>query len=501
MILKELLEESNIVAENADMDAEIHGISYDSRTTAAGDIFVAIRGYEHDGHRYIGDAVKKGAVCVICEQALDVATPYVLVKNSREALAAASIAWFGNPAAKMKIIGVTGTNGKTTVTCLVKSIIERVTGDKVGLIGTKGNMIGEREMHAERTTPESYEMQELLAMMVQEGCQYVVMEVSSHALFLDRVYGIEFEVGVFTNLSPDHLDFHPTMEEYAKAKALLFAHSRNSAINIDDEYANLVSSDAIGNVFTYAVKNVAADLVAKSVRLSARKIDFCALMIGQLNRIVLHIPGMFSVYNALSAVSATILLGFKIEDIATAIRACESVKGRAEVVPTNGEYTVLIDYAHTPDALENITKAVRGFAAGRVVTLFGCGGDRDRKKRPLMGGIAAANSDFVVVTSDNPRTEEPAAIINDILVGMVDTKTPYKVIENRREAIYWALDNSIPGDVLILAGKGHETYQIFGKEKRHFDEREVVAEYFAKEREPSAADVGTLGAQASSPHK
>jgi UDP-N-acetylmuramoyl-L-alanyl-D-glutamate--2,6-diaminopimelate ligase len=364
------------------------------------------------------------------------------------------------------------------VTYLIKHIIEQVTGSKVGLIGTKGNMIGEREMNAERTTPESFEIQDLLGMMVREGCQYAVMEVSSHALYLDRVHGIEFEVGVFTNLSPDHLDFHDSMDEYAEAKALLFANSKCAAINIDDEYSRIMTREARGPVHTYALMNNTADLVAKSVRLSADKVEFCALMIGELNRVVLNIPGVFSVYNALSAISASILLGFDIANVAAALKTCGSVKGRAEVVPTDTDFTVLIDYAHSPDALEKIIKAVRGFAPGRVVTLFGCGGDRDRKKRPLMGSIAVAHSDYVIVTSDNPRTEEPGAIINDILAGINNTKTPHKIIENRREAIYWALENSLPGDVLVLAGKGHETYQIFGKEKRHFDEREVVADYF-----------------------
>ncbi|MDR0491067.1 MAG: UDP-N-acetylmuramoyl-L-alanyl-D-glutamate--2,6-diaminopimelate ligase [Oscillospiraceae bacterium] len=482
MMLVDLIEKTNIIAENADLQTEIRGISADTRTLNPGDIFVAVRGYEHDGHGYIGEAVRKGAACVLCEEAPSVSTPYVLVKNTRKALAAASAAWFGNPASKLRIVGVTGTNGKTTVTCLIKHIIEQITGAKVGLIGTNGNMIGNRELHTERTTPESHEIQELLSMMVQEGCRYAVMEVSSHALSLDRVYGIEFEVGVFTNLTPDHLDFHDSMEDYAQAKAQLFQNSRNTAANIDDDNANVVTRGARGTVWTYALKRDSADLVAKNVRLRADRVEFCALTIGNLTRIELHIPGICSVYNALSAVSASLLLGFGIESVAAALRTCSNVKGRSEVVPTESDATVLIDYAHTPDALEKIIKAAREFSNGRVVTLFGCGGDRDKIKRPLMGGIAAMYSDFVVVTSDNPRTEEPGLIISDIVAGMENTKTPYRVIENRREAIHWALGNSMPGDILILAGKGHETYQIFGKEKRHFDEREVVAEFFSTMR-------------------
>ena len=479
MLLGELLKNVDIVEADADPCMDISGLSFDTRTLKAGDVFIAVRGYEHDGHKFIWEAVLKGALCVVCEEAPEIAAPFVVIKDARKALAAISAAWFGRPAEKMKIIGVTGTNGKTTVTNLIKTIIEKCTGEKVGLIGTNGNMIGDRELHAERTTPESYEIQELLAMMVREDCRYVVMEVSSHALYLNRVYGIKFEVGVYTNLSGDHLDFHSSMEEYAAVKSGMFNSCLSAAINVDDEYAPLMKSGAAGRVLTFAVKDGYADLVAKDVKLQSDRVDFCALAIGSLIRVVLGIPGLFSVYNALAAIAAAMLLELDAEQAAAALQICGGVKGRAEVVPTGRDFTVLIDYAHTPDALENIIMAAKTFTRGRVVTLFGCGGDRDKTKRPVMGGIAAKHSDFVVVTSDNPRTEIPGEIINNILAGMGDTKTPYRVIENRREAIHWALENAKPGDVLILAGKGHETYQIFGKEKRHFDEREVVAEYFS----------------------
>jgi len=481
MKLRDLLEKVDIISVDADLEAEVLGVSYDSRTVNAGELFVAIKGFERDGHLYIKDAVKKDAACIICEEHPDAGTPYVLVADSRKALAAVSAAWFSYPAEKLKVIGVTGTNGKTTVTTLLKRVIEQCSGGKAGLIGTNGNMIGAREIKTALTTPESYEIQALLANMVREGCGYAVMEVSSHALQLNRVHAMEFEVGVFTNLSLEHLDFHASMEEYAQVKSLLFSMSRKSAINIDDEAAPVMMEKACGTVFTFAVKNDAADLVGKSIKLLRDRVDFCALIIGSINRIELRIPGMFSVYNALAVISASLLLGFDIEDVSAALYDCESVKGRAEVVPTDSDFTVIIDYAHTSDALEGIIKTARGFAQGRVVTLFGCGGDRDRKKRPLMGAAAAEHSDFVVFTSDNPRTEEPGAIIEEILTGVGNTKTPYRVIENRREAIFWALENAEPGDVLILAGKGHETYQIIGKEKRRLDEREVIAEYFEKQ--------------------
>ncbi|MCL2125289.1 MAG: UDP-N-acetylmuramoyl-L-alanyl-D-glutamate--2,6-diaminopimelate ligase [Oscillospiraceae bacterium] len=488
MKLGELLKKVDIVEAGAFMDNEICGVCFDSRKLLPGELFVAIRGYESDGHAFINDAMRKGAACIVCEEKPEaaggtcIAVPYVIVNDSRVALALVSAAWFGMPADKLKIIGVTGTNGKTTVTTLIKQVLERCSGSKVGLIGTNGVLIGSRELPAERTTPESFEIHRLLAEMLRDGCEYVVMEVSSHALYLKRVFGIEFEVGVFTNLSQDHQDFHDSMEEYALVKSKLFSACRSAAINIDDEHAPVMMEHALCKRLTYAIKDDAADLVAKNVKLHSDSVDFSALSIGSLNRVVLGIPGMFSIYNALAVIAAAMLLGFDAELSASALRTCCGVKGRAEVVPTGGDYSVLIDYAHTPDALENIITAARGFSNGRVVTLFGCGGDRDKLKRPVMGRIAAEFSDFVIVTSDNPRTEEPSAIINEILAGMDGTATPYIVIENRREAIYWALDNAQPDDVLILAGKGHEAYQIFGKEKRHFDEREVVAEHLGGSR-------------------
>jgi UDP-N-acetylmuramoyl-L-alanyl-D-glutamate--2,6-diaminopimelate ligase len=303
------------------------------------------------------------------------------------------------------------------------------------------------------------------------------MEVSSHALYLGRVYGVQFEVAVFTNLTHEHLDFHRTMEEYAGAKALLFQQSNRAAVNLDDEWSDFMLGRASCQVLTYSVKSDKAGLCAKRVRVYPDKVEFCALTMEKLQKVELNVPAAFSVYNALASLSAGLLLGFELDSLAAAMRGCEGVKGRLEVVPTGQNFTVIIDYAHKPYALENIIRALREFAPGRVVTLFGCGGDRDRTKRPLMGEIAARLSDFVVVTSDNPRTEEPGEIINEILAGMQGTKTPYVVIENRREAIVWSLENAQKNDIIILAGKGHETYQIIGREKRHFDEREIVYEF------------------------
>ncbi len=479
MKLKELLDNVETVKICADLEAEIADISYDSRKTQMGDLFVAIRGFESDGHRFIGSAVKSGAAVVLCEEKPTEKVPYVIVKNSRQALALCSANYFGNPAEKMIMVGVTGTNGKTTTTLLLKHVIEECTGAKVGLIGTNFNMIGDRVLDTERTTPESYELQKLFSEMLNDSCKYVIMEVSSHSLVLDRVAGFRFEVGVFTNLTQDHLDFHHSMEEYAAAKALLFTRCDKAAINLDDEWGGYMCERAKCPVFTYSESKLEANLVAKDLRLSPTGVKFCALAQGGIERVALDIPGRFSIYNAMSVISAGLLLELPFEKICEELKTAKGVKGRVEIVPTPEDYTILIDYAHTPDALENILKSMREVSTGRVVVLFGCGGDRDKTKRPIMGNIGVSLADFAIITSDNPRTEEPGAIIDDILSGIKAPKSRYKVIEDREKAIAYAIDNYQPGDVIILAGKGHETYQIIGKTKRHMDEREIVAAHLA----------------------
>ncbi len=477
MKLSELLKGIDVLKTTADLNMEITGVCYDSRSAKAGDMFVAVVGYESDGHNYIAQAVKAGVSCVLCQKEPDVDVPYIIIDNTRLGLAVVSANWFDSPARKLKMIGVTGTNGKTTTTNLIKTMLEKTFDCKVGLIGTNCNMIGDVVLEAERTTPESYEIQALLNDMVKAGCEYAVMEVSSHALYLDRVHGIEFEVGIFTNLTRDHLDFHKTMEEYGRAKALLFRQSKVGVINIDDEYHNLMTENATCKIFTYSIDKTEADLSAMNVNLKADGVTFAALMTARLEKVRLGIPGKFSIYNGLTAIAALVNLGVDIKDAAQALSQCKGVKGRVEVVPTNSDFTVIIDYAHTPDALENVLETLDGFVLGRIVLVVGCGGDRDKTKRPMIGKIAVEMSDLAIITSDNPRTEEPMAIINDILEGVKGTKTPYKVIENRREAIGWAIKNHKPNDVILLAGKGHETYQIIGKTKNHFDEREIVKEF------------------------
>lgn len=481
MKLRELLCGIEVLEVHADLETEISGVSYDSRQTKSGDLFAAIAGYETDGHRFIPMALEKGAACVLCQARPEGEVPYVLASDSRAALAQLGRNWFGDPAASMTMVGVTGTNGKTTATYLLKDMLEKSLGAKVGLIGTNQNMIGEEALHTERTTPESFELQALFRAMADAGCTHVVMEVSSHALCLQRVAGIRFAVGMFTNLSQDHLDFHETMEAYCDAKALLFRQSVKGVYNADDPWAERVTGGAPCPLLSFGER--AGDLRAENIRLSVDGVTFDAVCEGETVPVRVGIPGGFTVYNALGALAAARALGISLAAGAEALASCAGVKGRVEVVPVPWDYTILIDYAVTPDAIENVLTAVRGFAQGRVVILFGCGGDRDRGKRPKMGRIAAQLADFVVVTSDNPRTEDPDFIISEILPGLEGADTPYMVEPDRVRAIRWAMDHAQPKDVIILAGKGHETYQIVGHEKRHLDEREVVADYIAEHTE------------------
>jgi len=481
MKLGELLHNIPILETNADLEQEITGVSYDSRHTSPGDLFIALEGYETDGHRFIPMAREKGAACVLCQKAPQDGGPYVRTGDSRGALAQAGRNWFGDPAGEMTMVGVTGTNGKTTTTYLLKDVLEKAAGAKVGLIGTNQNMVGDEVLHTERTTPESFELQGLFRAMADEGCTHVVMEVSSHALCLQRVAGIRFAAGLFTNLSQDHLDFHGSMEDYCDAKALLFRQCEKGVYNADDPWADRVTRDAPCPLSSFGEK--AGELRGENIRLAVDGVDFDACRDGETVPVRVNIPGGFTVYNALGVMAAARELGVPLADSARVLRQSAGVKGRVEVVPVPGEYTVLIDYAVTPDAIENVLATVRDFARGRVVILFGCGGDRDRGKRPKMGRIAAQMADFVVVTSDNPRTEVPGDIIADILPGLEGTETPYVVVEDRVEAIRYALDHARKDDVIILAGKGHETYQIVGHEKRHLDEREVVAAYIAEHKE------------------
>ncbi len=475
MKLKDLLHGLNILSATADMDMDITGVSYDSRTTAQGDIFVAISGEAVDGHKFVPMATEKGAVCAVVERPVE-GIPYVLVESSRKALAIMGGNWFDHPAREMTMIGVTGTSGKTTSTYLIKSILEQKAGAKVGLVGTIQNMIGDKVLHTERTTPESFELHKLFREMSDAGCSHVVMEVSSHALSLDRVYGIRFAVGIYTNLSRDHLDFHKTMEEYCDAKAILFQRCDLAVYNADDPWSKRMLENCPCRTFGYSVRGQ-ADLMAKNVQLFSGSVEFDAEADIEWNHIRVGIPAEFTVYNTLDAVSCCWNLGVSLADCADALGRNHGVKGRMEIIPTPGKnYTILNDYAHKPDALEKVLIAAREFAKGRVVVLFGCGGDRDRTKRPVMGEIAARLADFSIVTSDNPRTEDPMFIISEILTGMPEG-TQYTVEPDRVKAIHYAMDNALPDDVIVLAGKGHEDYQEINHQHFPMDERVIVAEH------------------------
>ena len=479
MKLREIIQNIRVLSSTADPETEISGISYDSRRTQPGDLFVAVRGFEVDGHRFIPKAVANGAAVVLCETPPEDGTPYVQTDDCRLGLALCSRDFFGNPAAEMKMVGITGTSGKTSSSYLLKHLLEREKDAKVGLIGTNGNWIGDEFLHTEHTTPESYELHSLFRQMADAGCTHVVMEVSSHSLTLERVAGITFDVGVFTNLSQDHLDFHKDMEDYAAAKRKLFSQCREGWLNADDPWTPFLLEGAKCPCHTFSAERNDADLVAKDVRLSASGVRFAAMCGGKLAITRLGIPGMFSVYNALAVMAAGLGLGISLSDCAEAMESAKGVKGRMELVPSDGDYAILIDYAHKPDALEKVLKTLRPVTRGRLIVLFGCGGDRDRGKRPIMGRIAAELADLCVVTSDNPRTEEPMAIIEEILSGMKNSPTAVQVIEDREKAIAWAIDKAGPGDVILLAGKGHEDYQVVGKEKHHMDEREIVAAVLA----------------------
>lgn len=475
MKLKELLRGIEILETNADLEREIGSVAYDSRKVEAGGLFVAVSGFATDGNRFIPMAMEKGAACVVTARRPEASVPYVLVENDRRALALIGCNYYGHPADSMQMIGITGTNGKTSSTLLLKHVLEKTLGAKVGLVGTMANLVGDVVLPTERTTPESFELQGLFAQMRNAGCTHVVMEVSSHALVLDRVAGIRFATAGFTNLTEDHLDFHKTMEDYCAAKAELFSRCDTAVINADDAYAGAMLNAVQCPVLTTSTQG-SGGLNAREIELRADGVCFTAEYAGTQAEVKLGIPGQFTVYNALTALALAVQLGIPLAQAAAALADAPGVQGRVEVVPTPGrEYTVLIDYAHTPDGLENVLQCVRGFCKGRVISVFGCGGDRDPMKRPIMGHIGVSMADYAIITSDNPRTEKPEAIIADILAGIAPEDGSYEVVADRRKAIRRAMAIAQKDDVIVLAGKGHETYQEICGVKHHLDEREEVA--------------------------
>ena len=456
-------------------DVEVNELRYNSRKVEKGDVFCCVVGTLADGHKYAAQAVEAGAAARVVERQLDLDVPQVLVENTRIAMAEMAAAYYGYPADEMVMVGITGTNGKTSTSYMLKSIAERM-GKKVGLIGTIRNMIGDIIIDTERTTPESVDLQRILRQMKDEKVDVVIMEVSSHSLDQKRVHGITYDVGCFTNLTQDHLDYHKTFENYFAAKKLMFAQCEKAVINLDDSYAADMVAGVDIPVLTVGVREQ-ADVTASEIDITTRGVQFDFNYRNVTSRFNVPIPGLFSVFNAMSAAGIALSLGWTLDSIKYGLEHMVSVSGRLEPLPTGkNEFTVLLDYAHTPDALENLLKTVRGFATGRVVTLFGCGGDRDHAKRPIMGEIAGRFSDFAIVTSDNPRSEDPMEIIASVEDGVKKSGCEYVVIENRREAIEYALKNAKKNDVIILAGKGHENYQEINGGKQPFDEKEIVAE-------------------------
>lgn len=482
MKLKELLAGIEVLEATADLELNIDSIAYDSRKVVPGGLFVAITGFAVDGNRFISMALEKGAVAVVTAKRPAGDVPYVLVASDRLALAMLGCNFYGHPARSMTMIGITGTNGKTSSTLLLKHILEQTRGAKVGLIGTMENQIGDEAIPAERTTPESLDLQALFARMRDAGCSYVVMEVSSHAVELERVGGVFFDVAAFTNLTEDHLDFHKTMEAYCDAKAKLFARCGKAVINCDSPWAERISAHAPSECIRYSVEKP-EELYASDAELRADGVSFVAHYGKETVPVSLPIPGGFTVYNALTVLGTALQLGISLQESARALKNAHGVKGRVEVVPTPGmPFTVLIDYAHTPDGLENVLSSVKAYCKGRLIAVFGCGGDRDPIKRPIMGRIGVRIADLAVITSDNPRTEVPSAIIEDILKGIQPDDGAYVVMEDRRKAIRYAMDIAKKNDIIILAGKGHETYQEINGVKYHLDEREEVAQHLKEMR-------------------
>lgn len=480
MKLSKLLRGIDYTLIKGHIDVEINNIQYNSKKVEHQDLFICIRGFSTDGHKYAPSAIERGASVIICEMDITTDKPITIikVKDSRKAMALAAANFYGNPSEKLKLIGITGTNGKTTSTYMIKAILEEA-GYKVGLIGTIANYIGNEKLHADRTTPESLELQELFGHMVEKGVEYCVMEVSSHSLELDRVYGVNFKYGIFTNLTQDHLDFHKTFENYYNAKLKLFKASMHSIVNADDTYGVRVNNDICGEKSTYGIDS-AAHYRADNIIMHSRGAKYTLSFKGKGCEVEIFIPGRYNIYNSLCA--AAVCLSENIE-INTVVKGLENtqVPGRCELVTKNYDlgYDIIIDYAHTPDGLENILSTAREFTKNRLIAVFGCGGNRDRTKRPIMGEIGCRISDLAVITSDNPRDEEPRDIIKDILTGVNNDK--YIVVENRREAINKAIDMAETGDVIVIAGKGHEDYQIFkNNEIIHFDEREIVKDILDK---------------------
>ena len=488
MELKKLLKGLEGVKAKGNIDIDVKGIEMNSKNVKEGYMFIAIKGFSTDGHKYVESAIKNGAICVMIEEGCDFKSlnipeeiTIVMVKNTREALAICSSNYYGNPSSQLKLIGVTGTKGKTTTTFMIKEILEKA-GKKVGLIGTIATYInGKKIKDSDRTTPESLELQSLFRQMVDEGVEVAVMEVSSQSLKLHRVDGCQFDIVLFTNFSEDHISEkeHPDMQDYFNSKLKLFEMCKEGIVNSDDLHsAKIPKLFPESNIVTYGIDNY-ANVLAKDITITNAYVDFRAKITDKNERIKTGIPGRFSVYNSLAAICVAKKFGIDSETVKQALEEVR-VPGRSELVDNKLELAIMIDYAHSPESLENILKATKSYTRGKVISVFGCGGDRDSGKRPIMGEISGKIADYTIITSDNPRTEDPEIIVEQIEQGIKKTKGKYEVIVDRVEAIEKAIKIANKRDIIILAGKGHEPYQEINGKKYPFDERIIVKDIINK---------------------
>ena len=478
MLLKELLlDVPGVLETRGDINVPIDALITDSRENTVNGLFFCISGMRFDAHKFAPQAAQNGCTALIVEQFVDYDLPQARVDNVRRAMAYIAAAFYGHPERELRMIGVSGTKGKTTTSYLMKAVLE-AAGFKTGLIGTTGNMIGDEHIKSNMSTPDPIDLHRCLRQMRDAGVQVVSMEVSAHAIDMCRIDGVTFEAACFTNFSQDHLDYFGTMENYFEVKKSFFLNGsvKNAALNMDDEASDRIVPDLKIPYLTYGI-SANSDVYARDIEISENGVSF-TIQLRSIDSMTInmHLTGMFNVYNALAAASLAMIMGVDNEAIKRGLESVQSVPGRVEMLDTNTPYKVILDYAHSPDALENVLTTVRAFTKKRLITLFGCGGDRDHGKRPVMGEIVGRLADFSILTSDNPRTEDPDVILRSIERGMKKTKGKYVVIENRRDAIRYALEMGQEGDVIILAGKGNETYQDIMGVKRPFDEKVVVRE-------------------------
>ncbi|WP_223700320.1 UDP-N-acetylmuramoyl-L-alanyl-D-glutamate--2,6-diaminopimelate ligase [Sutcliffiella deserti] len=466
---------------SSSINPEITSVVMDSRKAKPGSLFFCIKGYTVDGHQFVEEAIQNGAVAIIAERVLHVSIPVIVVPDTKRAMAILADIFYGQPTHKIHMIGITGTNGKTTTSHIIESIFQK-HGQKTGLIGTIYMKIGNQTNPVRNTTPDALTLQETFHHMVQSNVETVVMEVSSHALHMGRVYGCDYDVAVFTNLTQDHLDYHKTMEEYQFAKSLLFSslgYSYNlekpkfAVLNADDPASACFSQATAAQVITYGIKNP-SDIMAENLEMTGKGTKFDLVYDNKIIPIQLKLVGEFSVYNVLAAIAASHVSNIPMDTIVSVVEEMEGVPGRFEVIDEGQNFTVIVDYAHTPDSLENVLKTTRTLVKNRVTCVVGCGGDRDRSKRPLMAKTAVIHADRAIFTSDNPRTEDSNQIFSDMKSGV--TNRSYEIIEDRREAIFTAIREAKADDIVLIAGKGHETYQLIGNRVIEFDDRKIARE-------------------------